>query len=46
MNKYYTRKEYWEAALIVWWRKSILSLPKYKYAWWNSRLLLIKKGEI
>lgn len=46
MKAYYKRKEYWEAAIIVWWRKVILKLPKYKYGWWESRLQLIKEGEI
>ncbi len=46
MKNYYKRKEYLEAAFIVWWSKSILGLPKYKYAWWNTRLKLIKEGEI
>jgi hypothetical protein len=35
-----------KAAFIIWWKKSILGLPEYKYAWWNSRLQLIKQGKI
>jgi len=38
-------KKYLEALIIVRFHQ-LLGTPIYLYAWWKSRLYLIKKGEI
>ncbi len=45
MKKYIFKKEYWEAVYQVIIGK--LMYPyHFQYIWWNTRLAMIKKGEI